>query len=118
MDDQARRFREAARHSQGARTGRGIRYSSELHEQAVACARVRLRGGSSLLAVARDLGLRPQTLARWLEEKGRKSRLRPVEITAHGPTSQRGAPVLVTPGGLRIEGLDLESLAVLLRRLG
>jgi AraC-like DNA-binding protein len=118
MDEEARRFREAARRTRGGRSGPGIRYSRELHDQAVRYAKSRMHDGSSLDSVARDLGLKPQTLSRWLEEKGGKARLRPVEVAPPDSTSGRGPAVLITPGGLRVEGLDLESLAQLLQRLG
>lgn len=121
MDDQARRFQEAALlHNQG-RSGRGIRYSEGLHKEAVAYTRRRQEQGHRLTDIARDLGIKPVTLARWLK-KSQGTSLRPVEIVA-SPRPAEISPAatgatMILPNGIRIEGLGLESLASLLRQIG
>ena len=121
MDDQARRFQEAALlHNQG-RSGRGIRYSKEPHKQAVAYTRNRQQQGHRLAHIARDLGIKPVTLARWLKDS-QGSNLRPVEILAlPGPAETSASPTAVSmtlPNGIRIEGLGIESVVNLLHRIG
>jgi hypothetical protein len=71
-----------------------------------------------LTSIARGRGLALASLQRWVAAE-RPERLRPVRV---GPTpeatSARGAAgVLITPGGFRIEGLEVEQLAALLRSL-
>ena len=120
MDEQARRFRLAARRHQQGKAGPGIRYPKELHHEAVCYARTRQQKGHSLLAISRDLGVKPITLSRWLQETP-GSPLRRIEVlSSDSPSLESGSAMQVTvtvPGGIRIEGLDLESLIVLLRRL-
>lgn len=118
MDERAGRFRTAALRYQRGKSGRGIRYPEELHQEAVSYAMARRRRGDSLLAISRDLGVKPVTLSRWLQQ-ARDLEFRPVEIVTSDPTAPAATGVIVTtPGGIRIEGLDLESLIALLRRLG
>ncbi len=107
-----------------AERGRGKRFPKDLQRRAVTYYRTRTQQGSFLSEVARELGLPPPTLRRWVLDS-------PPEYLSHdasqalslssSPLSLRdagnGHPVLVGPGGLRIEGLDLTSLAELLRRL-
>jgi hypothetical protein len=121
MDDQARQFRQAAQKHNRGRSGRGIRYPRELHQEAVAYARLCRQDGASLVSVATELGIKPITLSRWLRETHRPG-LRKVEFVAAGSKSATQippAPLWVTmPSGIRIEGLDLEALLTLLRQLG
>jgi hypothetical protein len=69
--------------------------------------------------VASALGLPAQSLARWLQQSAPPG-LRPVTVRPDpAPAAAPGAsPVLVTPQGLRVEGLDRDTLIVLLRVLG
>ena len=121
MDDQARRFREAALQFSQGKSGRGIHYPKKLHEEAVAYARGRQQQGHHLTHIARDLGIKPVTLARWLKEPA-SSGLRPVEIlTSAHPSDTSGSPTgvsLTLPNGIRIEGLGLDAVVDLLRQLG
>jgi transcriptional regulator with XRE-family HTH domain len=120
MDDRARRFRTAALRYHRGKSGRGIRYPEELHQEAVSYAKARRQRGDSLLAISRDLGVKPVTLSRWLQ-RAHDPEFRRVELVTSGhPTLglTAGTGVTVTtPSGIRIEGLDLESLIALLRRL-
>lgn len=119
MDREARTFRhDAARHI-GDRTGTAIRYTPDLRRRAVGIARRRRRAGVAVAAIARDLGLRPDALRLWLEAPRSRPRLRRVAVTATpepvAPAS--GLSVLVTPQGVRVDGLDLATLVALLRGL-
>lgn len=77
--------------------------------------------GWTIAAAAAELGLGESTLSNWLRRSS-ASQFLPVAIMADSvvdgecvPVSQR--PVLVAPGGYRVEGLDVDGLAELLRRL-
>jgi len=88
---------------------RGRRFTSEVREEVVAHARAATARGRSRASVAKAVGIRDQTLARWL----RAGAFVPVEIDAQ-PTA--GGIVVTSPSGWRVEGLKLEQLAELLRR--
>ena len=119
MDREARTFRQDAARHIGDRTGTAIRYTPELRRRAVGIARRRCRAGVAVAAIARDLGLRPDALRLWLQAPRSRPRLRRVAVTATpepvAPTS--GLSVLVTPQGVRVNGLDLATLVALLRGL-
>ena len=74
-------------------------------------------------ATAEKLGINSATLYNWLRRPA-PAHFLPVAVVAEStelvaalepaPGSQ---PVLIAPGGYRVEGLDLEAVAELLRRL-
>ena len=120
MEVEARRIRTAVRRQQELRAGTAIRYPEQLRRQALAYASRRQQAGDSLKSIARRLGLRPQMLFYW-QKKASSNRLRrvkiaPVQDTRATPV-ETGPVVLVTPRGLRVEGLDVNRLAELLRAL-
>ncbi len=94
--------------------GRGKRFPVDLQRRAVAYYRSRTAHGSFLSAVARELGLPAPTLRRWVIDA-------PLAGAAPTPAASAAAPVqlpvLVGPGGLRIEGLQVAEVAELLRAL-
>jgi hypothetical protein len=65
--------------------------------------------------VAEEIGVREGLLRRWCEKypETSKPEFRAVEIVA--PKS--GQPVVVTPRGIRVEGLSVEDIAILLQSL-
>jgi len=71
------------------------------------------RDGVALTRLAKQVGLSPSGLRRWLS-KGRGV-LRPVRVQESVPAVLTW--VLFGPGGYRLEGLDASSAADLLRRL-
>lgn len=75
------------------------------------------RHARSLEDLAAELGVHQRTLYRWIEEAPPRVQLAPV-VVVEGEHERRTAPVVVLPGGARIEGLDLAALAELVRRLG
>lgn len=119
MDQEARMFRQAAARHLGDRTGTAIRYSPALRRSAVTFARRRGRSGVPVAAIARELRLRPRALRLWLQEPRTKPRLRRVALEAAPttPAPRPDTPVLVTPQGFRVEGLDLSAIVTLLRGL-
>jgi transposase-like protein len=119
MDREARTFRQDAARHIGDRTGTAIRYTPDLRRRAVGIARRRCGAGVAVAATARDLGLRPRALRLWLQAPRSRPRLRRVAVSAApepaAPTS--GLSALVTPHGVRVDGLDLATLVALLRGL-
>lgn len=103
----------------GTTSRRSVRYPLPLRREVLGFARRRRAAGDRLKEIARELGLPWQTLHRWLEASPRR-RFRPVAVvaTASTPAVSRLPVSIVTPQGLRVEGLDLESAADLLKRLG
>jgi hypothetical protein len=93
------------------RRGRGRPYPKPLLERVLAHAAARRKQGATLLAIGEELGISWRTLSRWLVER-RSERFRPVQIVA-----PRREVVLHGPRGLRVEGLDVDGLAELLRKL-
>ncbi len=126
------RLRKAIEASRAAWQGPRWRCSTCLRKEIVDYARHEVDAGVSVRATASQLGVSNTTLTRWLEEVEQTSTFRPVQIAAasgttagqiaHSPvvTEQETSRVLVlvSPGGYRVEGLDVEQLAQLLSRLG
>ena len=115
MDLDVRRFRQDAALHLGNRTGTAIRYTPALRRRAVVIARKRRGAGVAIAVVARELGVRPRALRLWLQTPARP-RLRRVAIAA-APVAAVDRPVLITPQGFRVEGLDAADLVALLRAL-
>ena len=103
--------------------GRRWRCSEELRSRVVAYARECRMRGERVGEIASRLGLVKRTLRRWLRRElvdESVEGFRPVSIVPMGWVGGgRGAGLtLVTPGGCRVEGLDVESAAYLLQVLG
>ena len=132
--DKARMFREAAqRHNEG-RDRYGWRYPPELRALAVEYYESVQDGGVAPAAAA--LGISPMSLTEWLSSPVGSSRTLPVPQEEPSPPSLlpvRTATVqvtgasmgprplaldAVTPGGLRIEGLDWARVLDLVRVFG
>jgi len=120
MEDEARRIRTAVQRQQELRTGTAIRYPEQLRRQALAYASRRQKAGDSLKSIARGLGLRPQLLFYWQKKASsgvlRRVRIAPTRDVRAMPV-ETGQLVLLTPGGLRVEGLDVNRLVELLEAL-
>lgn len=118
--------------------GRGKRFPIHLQAQAVAYYRKRQEAGAFLSNVAFELGLPPPTLRRWVLDApdNNSPEIHPARVEASAPTNDTDTtswklitkpsptvpaspahPVLIGPNGLRIEGLDMMSLAVLLKHI-
>jgi hypothetical protein len=84
----------------------------------VTLARAHLRRGHRVDRIAEGLGVTTPTLARWLQ-RPHAPVLRPVAVIAPPVTAPPSwSIVLVTPHGVRVEGLDREGLVAVLRALG
>ena len=107
--------REATKRKRGRRRG-ASEYPAALREFAVTFVRKAVGGGTKAGA-ARELGVSAVTLDKWLREGEVEADHAFREIVVEPRAAESGALVLVTPGGLRVEGLSVESAADLLDRL-
>ena len=120
MDEQTRSIRDAIQHHRSDRTQKP-QYPADLRAAVVAYAAARREKGDGVHLIAKDLGFNANTLYGWLGEKGKGAAagLRAVDVVAtRGRSGGAGGTVtMVTPRGLRIEGLSVHEMAVLLRAL-
>lgn len=120
MDRRSAQVRSQVQRLSRGKPRTGVRYPTTLGGDAVAIARERQAHGVALARIGRDLGLRPSTLGLWLRQAPQRA-LRPVRLAPDpalaAPVALPARAVLVTPHGLRVEGLDLETLSMLLRAL-
>jgi len=119
MNEAIRRLRSDARQLTRGRVPTAIRYPAPFRAAAATLTRAQLDHGASVHRMARALGLPAQSLTRWLQQSAPPV-LRPVTVRPDPapPAAPAAGPVLVTPQGLRIEGLDLDTLIAVLRLLG
>lgn len=117
--DQAARLRRELERQSRRRERR--RYPAALRREAIAYAREQRDEGVSILRIAGALGLRVGTLRNWLGRRSpvAQAAFQRVELVAARAVSTPAQPLVVTtPRGLRIEGLDLDTLARLIARIG
>ncbi len=96
-----------------SRRGQGRPYPARLRERVVAAVDDLVASGESSMQVARALGLPYRTIDRWRRQERPTFRA----VVVSDSDASRGGLVLHGPLGLRVEGLDVDSLADLLRRL-
>lgn len=111
-------LRRQARRFLDTESPTATRYPVEFRVEAVEFARKSLARGTAVSRVARDLGLRPRTLQIWLRSTPRR-RMRQVRVVPESTVTPTPVPrvVVVTAMGVRVEGLDVEAAAKLLRLL-
>jgi hypothetical protein len=119
MPDPIRQLRAEARQFARGKGPKAVRYPVAFRTAVAAVVRRQLDDGVALHRVASQLGLPGRSLARWLQQSAPPV-LRPVTVR---PEPVPGAPpatglVLLTPQGVRVEGLDRDTLPAVLRRLG
>ena len=118
MTEEIRRLRAEAQHVARGKVPRAIRYPAAFRGAVTAVTRAQVRQGIAVNRVASALGLPARSLARWLATPAPV--LRPVTIAA--PVAAAPAPpsmpVLITPRGVRVEGLDRAALIAVLQALG
>ena len=115
MNEAIRRLRSDARQHAHGKAPTAIRYPAPFRAAVVAVTRAQVEHGASVHRVASALGLPAQSLTRWLQQSAPPV-LRPVTVRPD-PMPPAG-PVLVTPHGVRVEGLDRDTLIAVLRLLG
>lgn len=113
----------SAAFSQIPRTKTGTRYPKALRLRALTYAHARRAEGASLSKIAAEIALSVHTLRHWLSAPASRTPPTPAVASFQSvhvlPTRPDAVPTLRIHGpcGLLIEGLDLDSLADLLRRL-
>ncbi len=119
MNDAIRQLRSEARQLARGKLPKAIRYPVAFRAAVAALTRTQLDQGASMHRVAGALGLPAQSLTRWLQHSAPPV-LRPVTIRPDlvAPAPPAAGPVLLTPQGLRVEGLDRDTLIARLRVLG
>jgi hypothetical protein len=116
MNEAIRRLRSEARQLTRGKVPKAIRYPAPFRAAVAAVTRTEVGQGASMHRVAGALGLPARSLLRWLEQSA-PPMLRPVTVRPEGAAAAAG-PVLVTPQGVRVEGLDRDTLIAVLRTLG
>jgi len=96
--------------------GRGRPYPKGLLEKILSYTVARRRQGAALLTVGAELGISWKKLGRWLGARKTGPRFERVQVAAAPAVTK--ALVVHGPRGLRIEGLDVDGVAELVRRLG
>jgi hypothetical protein len=104
--------RELAQHE----GGRGKRYEPELRARLITWLARRRKAGMSLAAVASELSLPMNTVARWASAAKQSTALVPVTVVEE-PVASPSTIRVVSPEGFIVEGLTLQEIAVLLRAL-
>ena len=92
----------------------GKRYPKGLLEKVLSYTVARRRQGAKLIEVGEELGISFKTLSRWLGREDKPQRFQRVEVVS-APAAR--ALTVHGPRGLRIEGLDVDGVAELVRRL-
>lgn len=93
--------------------GRGHPYPSEQRARVVQYAAGRQQKGVALYRIAREVGVASGTLKKWMGNCA----FEVVEIEPAATATALCGPTVLGPCGLRIEGLTLENIAELVRRL-
>lgn len=104
-------------------------YASDERERLIADIERLRREGQSIVAACRTVGISDKSYRKWIEKANPLPAMRPVEVTALVPVASaamtiaapKPSPIetltLVAPGGYRVEGLDVQGAAALLRAL-
>jgi|SRR5262245_40713136 len=116
MESAVRRVRAQVRRLAKGRSPRSIRYPVVVQEAAVALGRRRLSQGHSVHRIAQELGISEPTLAGWLRPRGPRL-LRRVAVVPDPEARREPGVVLITDHGVRVEGLDADTLIAVLRAL-
>lgn len=119
MNDAIRRLRSEAHQFTRGKVPKAIRYPVAFRAAVAAVTRTQLDQSASMNRVAGALGLPARSLTRWLQQSA-PPMLRPVTVRpAPAPAAPPATgPVLLTPQGVRVEGLDRDTLLAVLRVLG
>lgn len=105
---------ESIRRAVGARTKQ--RYSEQLKARILRYARQRRADGATQRTVAEEVGVKWQTIRRWMEaEQPAPTAMVPVSVRQ--PSAQGSQLALVSPTGYRLEGLPPQHAVQLFRQL-
>ncbi len=120
MHDRVRKVRAQIVRLRRGKSPTAVRYPAAVRREVTAIARRRQRQGDDTGTIAREVGVAPWTLALWLRRPSSPT----MRAVAVGADDERDAArplqsvVLITPHGVRVEGLDPATLVVVLRALG
>lgn len=112
QDREARELRRRVARLQRGRPG--FRFSPSLRQRIAAWVAVQRERGVWWCDLAREIGVPAETLKRWAAPRSTSSTLRPVEVIDAPPI---GTVTLVSPTGLRIEGVAIVDAIAILRGL-
>ena len=102
----------------GTRASMRRKLPRELRERCARHAARRVAEGAGKKEIANELGVSAMSVQRWLRAIPVTSMV-PVRIVAPAPTlTSADRVVVITPRGLRVEGLDLDGVCTLVARLG
>jgi hypothetical protein len=96
--------------------GRTTRIPDAVRAEVLAYAQRRRAAGDSWAGIARSVGVSVGSLQNWMRTPAPAPTLVPVTVAASAPPAS--ALVVVSPGGYRVEGLDVPTVSALLRALG
>ena len=121
MEQEAAAIRKAIAALPGRR-GRGSPYPDELRQRVVTYYRARRKQGAAMSTIASEVGIIWQTIDRWVSSEVpvglmKSAGFERLEIVDTPAPIANGRFVVRGPGGVCIEGLDIDSLAELIRRL-
>src|SRR5215467_2747573 len=98
---------------------RGRRYPQTLEKRVVEYARARRAEGTSWTRIASELGMpRFETVRRWVERTGASKQPAVMRAVKVVPDRERRLLTIVSPSGVRIEGVTLDEAVAVLRALG
>jgi hypothetical protein len=95
------------------RRGRGRSYPEALLDQIVAYVASRRREGATLVTIGEEIGVSWKSLSRWVAKRRPARHFRRVQVVA--PVQHK--MIVRAAHGLCIEGLDMDGLAELIRKL-
>ena len=98
--------------------GRTSRIPDAVRAEVLAYAHRERAAGRSWAGIAAAVGLSAGALKNWSQTPAPARRLVPVAVATPAPAGPGPALVVVSPGGYRVEGLDLPTATALLRALG
>jgi len=98
------------------RTRRGP-FSTELRQRLIAHVDQARTRGDSVEKISSELGLCSKTVYGWLS-KAKPSQLRRVQVISERPTQTSGALLMRGPSGTCVEGLSVDDVAAIWRKLG
>lgn len=120
MNEAIQQLRVEARRLAQGKPASQVRYPDGFRRTAVRLARLGRKHGRSVGWLARAVGVSEPTLTKWLRPPTGAG-LRPVAVLAAPPPESAAVinrAVLITRQGLRVEGLDRDTLIAVLRALG
>jgi len=98
-------------------SGRGRRYPAKLKQRILRAVTKAREEGVTWSAIVDDVEVPIETLRRWLSDEGDEvAELRPVVLADPIQVETRDV-VVMTPAGYRVEDLDVDGAATLLRKL-